>query len=187
MDFYEQIKRGIKLFSFTYIDWLTKFELFSTSSFFFFITFFLRLHPLFVYMSISYVVPIQHKSLFFLLKFTIFYFFLVLYCILFSNTHIDNSVSNKYNSIVDKWIYFSPCHRFDWFHSRNGFIGFSVIQEVFFCMIQFVLPFQIQCCDYAVQFNLFIYFIGILIVSTHSNSFIRVANSTVEYSAFKCG
>lgn len=132
MDFYEQIKRGIKLFSFTYIDWLTKFELFSTSSFFFFITFFLRLHPLFVYMSISYVVPIQHKSLFFLLKFTIFYFFLVLYCILFSNTHIDNSVSNKYNSIVDKWIYFSPCHRFDWFHSRNGFIGFSVIQEVFF-------------------------------------------------------
>ena len=30
-------------------------------------------------------------------------------------------------------------------------------------------------------------FIGILIVSTHSNLFIWVANSTVEYSAFKCG
>ena len=96
---------------------------------YFFFNLFVRLHS-FVYMSIIYLVPIQHKFLVLGFHFnklknlikmnieiiiSIYNVFIFLHCILYFNIYIyiDNSVSNKYNPIMDKWIYLSPSHRFD--------------------------------------------------------------------------
>lgn len=98
---------------------------------YFFFNLFVRLHS-FVYMSIIYLVPIQHKFLVLgfhfnklknlikmkieiIISIYIYNVFIFLHCILYFNIYIyiDNSVSNKYNPIMDKWIYLSPSHRFD--------------------------------------------------------------------------
>lgn len=98
---------------------------------YFFFNLFVRLHS-FVYMSIIYLVPIQHKFLVLgfhfnklknlikmkieiIISIYIYNVFIFLHCILYFNIYIyiDNSVSNKYNPIMDNWIYLSSSHRFD--------------------------------------------------------------------------
>ena len=132
LEFDEQIKKQrVKLAFFTLylililidINWI------NLGFLYFFFNLFVRLHS-FVYMSIIYLVPIQHKFLVLGFHFnklknlikmkieiiiSIYNVFIFLHCILYFNIYIyiDNSVSNKYNPIMDKWIYLSPSHRFD--------------------------------------------------------------------------
>lgn len=112
------------------------------------------------------------RMLFFII--TKIFFFIPLFFPLYSffNINIANGVSNKYNPIVNKWIYLLTFHRIFLLHQLDGFVGFSVIERrkevLFFFILIAVVSTHL--------FSLFVWFIF----------FFRVANSTVEYSAFKC-
>lgn len=138
LEFDEQIKKQrVKLSFFTLylilililidINWI------NLGFLYFFFNLFVRLHS-FVYMSIIYLVPIQHKFLVLgfhfnklknlikikieiIISIYIYNVFIFLHCILYFNIYIyiDNSVSNKYNPIVNKLINLLTLNRLYYF------------------------------------------------------------------------
>ena len=115
--------------------------------------------------------PIQRKALFDLLN--LFYE---------HSIHIDNDVLNKYNSIIDKWICLSLPHIIFIFpsHLSNDVLTDLLSDKTYFIneneKKKWVKVLILTRSRRTIQLTFFdrIYI------------FIRVANSMVEYSAFKC-